>query len=66
MKIKLINRTLEINKNRINVDNFKNEECLIGVSFNKKQMNLKDYKKLILYLVMPYKWLNKSFIKGKI
>ena len=66
MKIRLINRDLEISKNRINVNNFKNEDCLIGVSFNRKEMRLKDYKKLILYIVMPYKWLNKMFLKNKL
>lgn len=66
MKIRLINRDLEINKNRINVDNFKYEDCLIGTSFNRKQMRIKDYKKLILFMVMPYKWLNKRFLKNKL
>lgn len=66
MKIRLINRDLEINKKRIIVDNFKKENYLIGTSFNRKQMKLKDYKKLILFMVMPYKWLNKTFLKNKL
>ena len=65
MKFRLINRSFEINKNRININNFRKEDTLIGISFNKKQMNLKDYKKMILYMFMPYEWLNKMFIKGK-
>lgn len=66
MKLKLINRNFEINKNRININGFKKEDILIGVSFNKKQMKIKDYKKMLLYIFMPYKWLNKQFVKGKI
>lgn len=66
MKIRLVNRTLEINKNRISVNNFKKEITLIGISFNKKYMYFKDYKKLFLYLFMPYKWLNRQFELRKI
>lgn len=66
MKVRLINRTLEINKHRINVNNFKREQYLIGISFNRKQMKLKDYKKLILFIIMPYSYLNKNFLENKI
>lgn len=66
MKIRLINRNLEINNNRINVNNFKREITLIGISFNKKQMNFKEYIRLFLYLFMPYKWLNRRFEQNKI
>ena len=66
MKIKWLDRSFEINKNRINVDGFKKEITLIGVSFNRKEMRLKDYGKLFLYLTMPYKWLNKKFEKDKL
>ena len=65
MKIKLIDRTLEINKYRININNFKNEKYLIGASFNRKEMKLKDYKRLLLFIIMPYKWLNKNFLEKK-
>lgn len=66
MKIRLINRNLEINNNRINVNNFKREITLIGISFNKKQINFKEYIRLFLYLFMPYKWLNRRFEQNKI
>lgn len=65
MKIRWFGRDFEINKNRINVNNFKKEKILIGTNFNKKQMDLKQWKKLFLYLVMPYSWLNYRFMKNK-
>ena len=66
MKIRLLNRDFEMNKYRINVDNFKKEKTLIGVSFKRSEMNFKKYKKLFLYLFMPYKWLNKQFERGNL
>lgn len=66
MKIGWFDRDLEINKNRINVDNFKKEDILIGTSFNIKRMNLKEWWKLFLYLIMPYYWLNKRFMENKL
>lgn len=66
MKIRWFGRDFEINKNRINVDNFKKEKILIGTSFNRKQMDLKQWKNLLLYLVMPYEWLNDRFMKNKL
>lgn len=61
MDIKLIGRTLEIDKNRISVNSFKKENILIGVSYNRKIMKFKDFRDLFLYLIMPYKWLEKHF-----
>lgn len=66
MKIRWFGRDFEINKNRINVGNFKKEKILIGTSFNRKQMDLKQWKILFLYLVMPYSWLNERFMKNKL
>lgn len=66
MKIKWFDRDLEINKNRINVDNFKNEKTLIGMNFNRKQMKFKDYKNLLVCLIMPYRKLDDMFIRGKL
>ena len=61
MKIKILGRTIENNKHRFNVNSFKNERILIGVSYKKKDMNLKDIKNAILYCIMPYSWLEKHF-----
>lgn len=66
MKFRWFDRDFEINKNRINVDNFKNEKILIGTSFNRKQMDFRQWKNLFLYLVMPYNWLNDRFLKNKL
>lgn len=66
MQIRWFGRDFEVNKNRINVNNFKNEKILIGTSFNRKQMDSKDWKRLFLYLFMPYDWLNKQFMKNKL
>lgn len=66
MKIRWFGRDFEINRNRINVDNFKKEKTLIGISFNRKQMDLRQWKRLFLYLVMPYNWLNDRFVKNKL
>ena len=66
MKFRFLNRDIEINKNRININNFKNEDILIGTSINRKQLTTKDYKKIILFSFMPYKWLNKKFKQNKI
>lgn len=66
MKIRWFDRDFKITKSRINIDNFKNEKILIGTSFNRKQMDLKQWKTLFLYLVMPYSWLNDRFIKNKL
>lgn len=66
MKIRWFGRDFEVNKNRINVDNFENEKMLIGASFNRKQMDLKQWKKLFLCLVMPYSWLNDKFMKNEL
>ena len=66
MKIRWFGRDFEVNKNRINVNKFKNEKILIGTSFNRKQMDSKDWKELFLYLFMPYDWLNRQFMRGKL
>ena len=66
MKIRWFGRDFEVNKNRINVNNFKKEKILIGISFDRKQMDLKEWKRLFLYLVMPYVWLNEKFIKNEL
>ena len=66
MKIRWFGRDFEINKNRINVNNFKKEKILISTSFNRKQMNLKEWRRLLLYLIMPYSWLNNRFVKNKL
>lgn len=66
MQIRWFGRDFEVNKNRINVNNFKNEKILVGTSFNRKQMDSKDWKTLFLYLFMPYDWLNKQFMKNKL
>lgn len=66
MKIRWFDRDFEINKNRINVNNFKGEKVLIGTSFNRKKMDFRQWKNLFLYLVMPYNWLNDRFVKNKL
>ncbi len=66
MKIRWFDRDFEINKNRINVNNFKKEKILIGTSFNRKQMDFRQWKTLFLYLIMPYSWLNDQFMKNKL
>lgn len=66
MKIRWFDRDFEINKNRINVNNFKGEKVLIGTSFNRKKMDFRQWKNLFLYLAMPYNWLNDRFVKNKL
>ena len=66
MKIRWFDRDFEINKNRINVNNFKKEKILIGRSFNRKQMDFRQWKTLLLYLIMPYSWLNDRFVENKL
>lgn len=66
MKIRWFGRDFEVNKSRIDVDNFENEKMLIGASFNRKQMDLRQWKKLFLYLIMPYSWLNDRFLNNKL
>lgn len=66
MKIRWFGRDFEVNKNRINVNNFKSEKTLIGTSFNRKKMDSRDWKTLFLYLFMPYDWLNRQFMKRKL
>ena len=62
MKIRFLGRTIENNKHRFNIDSFKNEKTLVGVSYRKKDMNLKDIKESFLYCIMPYSWLEKHFL----
>lgn len=61
MKARFLNRNIEINKNRININNFKHEKVLIGTSIRRKGMTFKELKKAILFMFMPYEWLNKKF-----
>lgn len=66
MKIRFLGRTIEI-ANRVNVDAFKHEEILLGMSYRKADMKeWRNIKKFLLYCLMPYKWLNKQFMKGKL
>lgn len=66
MKVRFLNRDIEVTKSRINICNFKGEKILIGRSFNKKEMNIKSYKILILMIFMPYDYLNKRFLNKRL
>lgn len=61
MKIRFLNRDIEINKYRININNFKHEKGLIGTSIRRKGMTLREFKRVILFIFMPYTWLDKNF-----
>ena len=66
MKIRFLSRDIEV-ANRVNINNFKHERILIGVSYRKKDLKeLRNLKKLFLYCFMPYKWLDKKFCQNKI
>lgn len=68
MKIKWYRRNLEISKNRISVNDFKNERTLVAISFNRKQMTLRDWRTLFLFMIMPYSWLDdrsRSWYSGR-
>jgi hypothetical protein len=66
MKIRFLQRDIEI-AHRFNVDNFKGKGTLIGVSFVRSDMlKFKPLKLFLAYCFMPYSWLNKQFMKGKI
>jgi len=66
MKIRFLGRTIEV-ANRVNVDHFKHEKTLIGVSYRKKDLKeFRNLKHLFLYCFMPYKWLDKQFCQNKL
>lgn len=65
-ELKLLGRSIEVTNGWIHVDNFKKEEILIGRHFNTRFMKLKDWYELLLYILMPYPWLNNQFMKGNL
>lgn len=66
MKIRFFGRTIEFGE-RVNVDSFKGEKTLIGICLKKSELRkLNNIKRLILFCFMPYTWLNKQFLKGKL
>jgi len=65
MKVRILNRDIEVTKKRINIDNFKSENVLIGSSFNVNQWKTNPWK-IIRMCIMPYKRLDNMFMMGKI
>jgi len=66
MRIIFLNRNIEIKNFRLNIDGFKHEKTLIGFSQPLKNMTFKDLKIVIMYLFMPYSWLNRAFEENRI
>lgn len=66
MKIKILSRNIEYKNKSYSVNNFKQEKILIGANFNLRKIKKGDFKKILLYTFMPYKWLNEQFMKGNI
>jgi hypothetical protein len=64
MGIKYCNREVSITKNKFFHVYFIKQDILCGKSFSLKKLNEKSFKEIILYLVMPYEWLNKRFLNS--
>lgn len=62
MIIRFLGRNIEIT-NRVSVDHFRKENILIGVSYRKQDLKeLRNIIDLLLYCIMPYKWLEKRYL----
>lgn len=62
MIIRFLGRNIEI-ANRVSVNHFKKENILIGVSYRKQDLKeLHNIIDLLLYCIMPYKWLEKRYL----
>lgn len=66
MKIKILSRSIEYENKWYSVKKFKHEKILIGADFNLRRLKKGDFRKILLYTFMPYKWLNEQFMKGNI
>jgi hypothetical protein len=66
MKINFLSRTIEYKNKWYSVNKFKHEKILIGADFNLRKYKKGDFKRILLYSFMPYKWLNEQFMKGNI
>lgn len=52
---------------RIHVDGFKKPDILLGASWRLRDLSKwKHLKKFALYCFMPYSWLNRRFLEGRI